>query len=298
MVALVGGDRHPLTHLGSGLFAVSLPFTDLVDYRLEVSYPGADGQPFTHTAADPYRFLPTLGEVDLHLFAEGRHERLWEILGAHPRSFTTADGVVDGVSFAVWAPNAKGVSLIGDFNGWDGNDAPMRVLGSSGVWELFWPGFARNGFYKFRVHGVDGSVTDRADPMAFATEVPPHTASRVFASDYRWNDGTWMTRRAITNPVFEPMSTYEVHLGSWRPGLSYRELADQLTEYVVAHGFTHVELLPVAEHPFGGSWGYQVTSYYAPTSRFGTPDDFRFLVDALHRAGLGVIVDWVPAHFP
>ena len=293
VTALVGGRRYPMTHIDAGLFAVSLPFTNLADYRLEIRYPD-----HTLTVADGYRFLPTLGEVDLHLFAEGRHERLWEILGAHPRSFTTPDGVVDGVSFAVWAPNAKGVSLVGEFNGWDGNDAPMRVLGSSGVWELFWPGFALDGLYKFRVHGVDGAVTDRADPMAFATEVPPKTASRVFVSDYTWDDAEWMTARAATNPVLGPMSTYEVHLGSWRPGLSYRELADQLTEYVVAQGFTHVELLPVAEHPFGGSWGYQVTSYFAPTSRFGTPDDFRHLVDRLHQAGIGVIVDWVPAHFP
>ncbi|MBJ7400498.1 1,4-alpha-glucan branching protein GlgB [Mycolicibacterium sp.] len=297
VAALVGGKRYPMVHIDAGLFAVALPFTDLLDYRLEVSYPGSD-EPYVHTVADGYRFLPTLGEVDLHLFAEGRHERLWEILGAHPHTFTTQDGVVEGVSFAVWAPNAKGISLIGEFNGWDSYDAPMRVLGSSGVWELFWPGFTGDGLYKFRVHGVDGAVTDRADPMAFATEVPPNTASRVFVSSHVWNDAKWMAQRAKVNPVFEPMSTYEVHLGSWRPGLSYRDLAHQLTEYVVAQGFTHVELLPVAEHPFGGSWGYQVTSYYAPTSRFGAPDDFRFLVDTLHRAGIGVIVDWVPAHFP
>ena len=295
---LVGGRRYPMTHIDSGLFAVALPFTDLADYRLEVRYPSSDGSPVVHTVADGYRFLPTLGEVDLHLFAEGRHERLWEILGAHPRSFTTPDGVVEGVSFAVWAPNAKGVSLIGEFNGWDGADAPMRVLGSSGVWELFWPGFPPGGLYKFRVHGIDGAVTDRADPMAFATEVPPHTASKVFVSGYEWSDDAWVARRAGTNPVFEAMSTYEVHLGSWRPGLSYHELAEQLTDYVVGQGFTHVELLPVAEHPFGGSWGYQVTSYYAPTSRFGSPDDFRHLVDRLHQAGIGVIMDWVPAHFP
>jgi 1,4-alpha-glucan branching enzyme len=176
VTALVGGRRYPLSHIDAGLFAVALPFTDLADYRLQVSYPGTYGSPVTLTVADGYRFLPTLGEVDLHLFAEGRHERLWEILGAHPRSFTTPDGVVDGVSFAVWAPNAKGVSLVGEFNGWDAHDAPMRVLGSTGVWELFWPGFSTDGLYKFRVHGVDGAVTDRADPMAFATEVPPRTA--------------------------------------------------------------------------------------------------------------------------
>jgi 1,4-alpha-glucan branching enzyme len=294
VVALVGNDRFKLGHLGSGLFAVALPFLDLIDYRLQVSY--ADGS--VHTVADGYRFLPTLGEIDLHLFAEGRHERLWEVLGAHPRSFTTADGAVTGVSFAVWAPNAKGVSLIGDFNGWNPNNAPLRVLGSSGVWELFWPGFPARGLYKFRIHGADGVITERADPFAFATEVPPHTASRVTTSTYTWADGAWMARRARRDPVNEAMSTYEVHLGSWRPGLSYRQLATELVDYVTAHGFTHVELLPVAEHPFGGSWGYQVTSYYAPTSRFGAPDDFRALVDALHRAGIGVIVDWVPAHFP
>ena len=237
MVALVGDDRYAFEHLESGLFAVEVPFTNLIDYRLEVSFQGAGDALDRHIVADAYRFLPTLGEVDLHLFAEGRHERLWEILGALPRFFTTADGVVNGVSFAVWAPNAKGVSLIGEFNHWDGNEAPLRVLGSSGVWELFWPDFPAGGLYKFRVHGADGSVTDRADPFAFATEVPPQTASRVTSSDYTWQDDEWMAQRAGLNPVFEPMSTYEVHLLSWRPGLSYRQLAEELTEYVVAQGF-------------------------------------------------------------
>ncbi len=296
VTALIGDERYVFSHIDSGLFAVAVPFTDLIDYRLQVSYDsGGEAQ---HTVADGYRFLPTLGELDLHLFSEGRHERLWDIVGAHPRSFKTADGIVEGVSFAVWAPNAKGVSLIGEFNHWDGDEAPMRALGSTGVWELFWPGFPIGGYYKFRVHGADGTVTERADPMAFATEVPPQTASRVTKSDYTWADTEWMTRRAEVNPVFEPMSTLEVHLMSWRPGLNYRQLAEELTEYVVAQGFTHVELMPVAEHPFGGSWGYQVTSYYAPTSRLGTPDEFRHLVDTLHQAGIGVIMDWVPAHFP
>ncbi|MFB1297842.1 1,4-alpha-glucan branching protein GlgB [Mycobacterium sp. pW049] len=296
VVAVIGGVRYPLQHVEAGVFAVAVPFTNLIDYRFEVKY-SEDESAFVHSVADAYRFLPTLGEIDLHLFAEGRHERLWEILGAHPRSFTTPDGEVTGVSFAVWAPNARGVSVTGDFNHW-GNEAQMRVLGSTGVWELFWPNFPEGGLYKFRIHGADGSVTDRADPMAFATEVPPQTASRVFESNYTWDDAEWMDGRALRNPVFEPMSTYEVHLGSWRPGLSYTELAEQLTDYLLEHGFTHVEMLPVAEHPFGGSWGYQVTSYYAPSSRFGSPDEFRHLVDTLHRAGIGVIVDWVPAHFP
>jgi len=294
VTALVGEQRYPMQPVGADVFAVALPFVNLIDYRLQITYAGAE----PHTAADAYRFLPVLGEVDLFLFGEGRHERLWEVLGAHPRTFTTADGEVSGVSFAVWAPNAAGVSLIGEFNGWTGTEAPMRSLGSSGVWELFWPGFPVDGLYKFRVHGADGVVTERADPMAFATEVPPHTASRVTRSRYIWDDDDWMARRAQCNPVAGPMSIYEVHLGSWRPGLSYRQLARELTEYVVTQGFTHVELLPVAEHPFAGSWGYQVTSYYAPTSRFGTPDDFRALIDTLHQAGIGVIVDWVPAHFP
>ncbi|MBN9634326.1 MAG: 1,4-alpha-glucan branching protein GlgB, partial [Actinobacteria bacterium] len=294
VTALIGKKRYPMEAIEDGVFAVEVPFAKLADYRFEVEYPGD----VLHVTADPYRFLPTLGDMDLHLLAEGRHERLWEILGAQPRSFTTPDGVVDGFSFAVWAPNAKGVNLIGDFNHWDGSEAPMRALGSSGVWELFWPGFEAGSLYKFRIRSGNGAVSDRADPMAFSTEVPPLTASKTFVSSHVWNDDAWMTARAELNPVFEPMSTYEVHLMSWRPGLSYRELAVELTEYVVAQGFTHVELLPVAEHPFGGSWGYQVTSYYAPTSRLGTPDDFRYLVDTLHQAGIGVIVDWVPAHFP
>jgi 1,4-alpha-glucan branching enzyme len=297
VTVLIGKKRFPMEAIEGGLFAVEVPFNKLADYRFEVEYPGD----VVHATADPYRFLPTLGDMDLHLLAEGRHERLWEILGAQPRSFTTPDGVVEGFSFAVWAPNAKGVNLIGDFNHWDGSEAPMRALGSSGVWELFWPGFEVGSLYKFRIHGgngTNGAVADRADPMAFSTEVPPLTASKTFVSSHVWQDEAWMAARAELNPIFEPMSTYEVHLMSWRPGLSYRQLAVELTEYVVAQGFTHIELLPVAEHPFGGSWGYQVTSYYAPTSRLGTPDDFRYLVDTLHQAGIGVIVDWVPAHFP
>ncbi|MFI9504273.1 1,4-alpha-glucan branching protein GlgB [Nocardia sp. NPDC052566] len=290
----VGGVDHPLESLGHGIFAAVLPYPDLMDYRIVTTYRG--GQ--TALGADGYRFLPTVGELDLHLIGEGRHERLWEVLGAHPRRYTTLDGEVSGTSFAVWAPNARGVTVIGDFDAWSGNTAPMRALGSSGVWEVFVPGVESGAKYKFRVHGADGRTVDHADPLAFATEPPPASASVVTHSDYRWRDQDWLDRRAHTDPTRAPMSVYEVHLGSWRPGLGYREMAEQLADYVQSAGFTHIELLPIAEHPFGGSWGYQVTSYYAPTARFGTPDEFRAFVDRMHEAGIGVLLDWVPAHFP
>ncbi|WP_066904866.1 1,4-alpha-glucan branching protein GlgB [Millisia brevis] len=289
----IGGVDHPLEPIGHDVFAAEVPIENLIDYRLVVNYPGQDV-----TVADGYRFLPTIGEVDLHLIGEGRHERLWDVLGAHPRTYTTPDGDVSGTSFAVWAPAAVGVTLIGEFEGWGGHTWPMRALGSSGVWELFAPDIAPGSTYKFRVHGSDGSVRDKADPMAFATELPPATASRVTESSFVWTDEAWLAKRAATEPTSAPLSIYEVHAASWRPGLTYRELADQLVEYLDKTQFTHVELLPVAEHPFGGSWGYQVTSYYAPTSRFGSPDDFRYFVDRLHTAGYGVLIDWVPAHFP
>ncbi|WP_063021807.1 1,4-alpha-glucan branching protein GlgB [Nocardia niwae] len=292
--ARVGGVDHALKSLGHGVFAAVLPYPEVMDYRVVTTYPG--GQ--TIVSADGYRFLPTLGELDLHLIGEGRHERLWEVLGAHPRRYTTLDGEVTGTSFAVWAPNARGVTVIGDFDGWSGTTAPMRTLGSSGIWEVFVPGVGPGTKYKYRVHGADGRTVDHADPLAFATEQPPATASVVAESHYAWHDHAWLEQRAATDPTRAPMSVYEVHLGSWRPGLGYRELADQLAEYVEATGYTHIELLPIAEHPFGGSWGYQVTSYYAPTARFGSPDDFRAFVDRMHAAGIGVLLDWVPAHFP
>ncbi|MEU6195750.1 1,4-alpha-glucan branching enzyme [Streptomyces sp. NPDC047061] len=274
---------------GDGFFSALLPVSDLPDYRLVVAYEGT-----VQETEDAYRFLPTLGDLDLHLIGEGRHERLWEALGAHP---TTHQGV-PGTRFTVWAPNARGVRLAGGFNFWDGTGYPMRSLGSSGIWELFLPGIGEGELYKFDITRPDGSRTLRADPMARRTEVPPHTSSIVTASRHAWDDAEWMTHRADA-PVHEaPFSVYEVHLPSWRPGLSYRELAEQLPAYVSDLGFTHVELMPVAEHPFGGSWGYQVTGFYAPTARLGTPDDFKYLVDALHRAGIGVLMDWVPAHFP
>lgn len=287
-------EDHPLEFLGYDMFAAVLPYPELMDYRVVTAYPGGGAV----VAADGYRFLPTLGEFDLHLIGAGRHEHLWQVLGAHPRRYETLDGAVAGTSFAVWAPAARGVTVFGDFDGWGGRTAPMRALGTSGVWEVFVPDVRPGTKYKYRVHGADGRVVDHADPLAFATEIPPRTASVVTESAYVWNDEQWLDQRRAGDPTRSPMSVYEVHLGSWRPGLDYRELARQLADYVRETGYTHVELLPVAEHPFGGSWGYQVTSYYAPTARFGSPDDFRAFVDHLHGAGIGVLLDWVPAHFP
>ena len=287
VAVLVGNDRHELHHEHGGVWVGMLPMPEVPDYRVEISY---EGQP-AQRVDDPYRYLPTLGQVDLHLIGEGRHEQLWEVLGAHVRVYEGFVGPVTGTSFAVWAPNARGVRVVGDLNYWDGRAHPMRSLGSSGVWELFVPDVGDGLRYKFEILGQDGVWRQKADPMAFATEVPPSTASVVFTPRYTWADDKWMDQRARTSPVERPMSVYEVHLGSWRQGLSYTELADELVAYVSDLGFTHVELLPVAEHPFGGSWGYQVSSYYAPTSRFGTPDELRFLIDRLHQAGVGVIVD-------
>src|SRR4051812_20971319 len=270
-------------------------------YRLRFHFP--DGASWERD--DAYRFLPTLGDIDLHLFGEGTHRRLWEKLGAHVR---TMDGV-EGVSFAVWAPNARRVSVVGDFCGWDGRIFPMRSMGASGVYELFVPEIKPGALYKYEMVTHEGMIRVKTDPFAFKLEQPPGTASIVQAEgDYAWSDTDWMNRRAAKghwDVLHEPVLIYEVHLGSWarvpeegnRP-LSYREIAPRLAEHVSKLGFTHVELLPVMEHPFYGSWGYQVSGYFAPTSRFGTPDDFRFLVDTLHQHGIGVILDWVPAHFP
>jgi 1,4-alpha-glucan branching enzyme len=235
-----------------------------------------------------------LGPVDLHLIGEGRHRRLWEVLGAHVR---TVDGV-HGTTFAVWAPNARAVRVVGDWNRWDGRADPLAPTGDSGVWSGFVPAVTIGTRYKYEIIASDGSLRLRADPMARAAEAPPSNASVVTESQYEWNDADWMTARTNTNPVQRPLRVYEVHLGSWRPGLGYREAAKELADYVEDMGFTHIELLPVAEHPLTISWGYQVTGYYAPTARYGPPDDFRYFVDHLHERGIGVIVDWVPAHFP
>ncbi len=293
VVVVVDDVRTEMQHVVAGVWEATLRVQQVPDYRLDVTYHGE-----VYPSDDPYRYLPTLGEVDLHLIGEGRHENLWQVLGAHVRRYASVRGEITGVSFAVWAPSARGVRVIGDFNGWDGRGHTMRSLGSSGVWELFVPDIGAGTHYKYAVLGADAVWREKADPMARATEVPPLTASIVEESAYTWDDGDWLAQRATSAPHARPMSVYEVHLGSWRQGLSYVELADQLAEYVTWLGYTHVELLPVAEHPFGGSWGYQVTSYFAPTSRFGSPDEFRYFVDRLHQAGIGVIVDWVPAHFP
>ena len=238
----------------------------------------------------------SLGELDLYLIAEGRHEQLWKALGAQVKRDET--GAVLGTAFSVWAPNAQAVSLIGDHNYWDRNAHQMHRIGSSGIWEIFVADISAGTKYKFAVCGIDGRWVDHADPMARATEIPPLTASVVEESTYQWNDQAWLDQRSQFQSWRSAVSVYEVHLGSWKIGLSYKELAIELVEYVQQQGFTHVEFLPVTEHPYGPSWGYQVTSFFAPTSRFGSPDEFRFLVDALHNASIGVILDWVPAHFP
>lgn len=289
VTVLAKGLRAELHDDGQGFFSGLLPLRAVPAYSLLLTYDNDETE-----VHDPYRFLPTLGELDLHLIGEGRHEELWKALGARPM---TVQGVT-GTRFTVWAPNARGVRVSGDFNYWDGTAYPMRSLGSSGIWELFLPGVGEGALYKFDLMRPDGSHTLRADPMARRTEVPPATASIVTDAHHVWQDGAWMAHRADRPVHAAPFSVYEVHLPSWRPGLTYRQLATQLPAYVQDLGFTHVELMPVSEHPFGGSWGYQVTGFYAPTARMGTPDDFRYLVDALHRAGIGVLMDWVPAHFP
>jgi len=294
-----GADPIQLTPVGvGGLFAclisdAKLPFR----YRLRFHFANGD----TWERDDPYRFLPTLGDIDLHLFGEGTHRRLWECMGAHPRQF---DGV-NGVSFAVWAPGARSVSVVGEFCQWDGRIFPMRSLGSSGVFELFVPGVSPGALYKYEIKTQIGALRLKTDPFAFAMEAPPGTASRVTMSRYQWGDADWMKQRAVRDVRREPLSVYEVHLGSWaripEEGdrcLTYRELAFKLVDHVKQLGFTHIELLPIAEHPFSGSWGYQVSGYYAPTARYGTPDELRFLVDRCHQNGIGVLLDWVPAHFP
>jgi 1,4-alpha-glucan branching enzyme len=288
--------RLPLAHEHAGVWVGVFPTANdagVPDYRLAVYRGGVESD-----YDDPYRYLPSLGEMDLYLIGEGRHEQLWTVLGANRREYSGPTGTVTGTSFAVWAPSARGVRVSADFNFWNPVTHPMRSLGSAGVWELFVPEVGNGTHYKLEVLGADGVWRTKSDPMASWAEVAPDTASRVFTSDYTWNDAEWLEGQSHRNIYKSPMSIYEVHLGSWRVGLSYEQLAVELVDYVRDLGFTHVEFLPVSEHPFGGSWGYQVSGYYAPTARFGSPDEFRALVDALHTAGIGVIVDWVPGHFP
>ncbi len=243
---------------------------------------------------------PTLGDLDLHLFGEGRHLRIYDKLGAHPIVHERKRGV----AFAVWAPSANRVSVVGNFNDWDAKRNPMRPLGSSGVWETFIPGLHAGELYKYAIKNGRREFF-KADPYAFMMEAPPDTSSVVYQSNYTFHDGTWLTTRRERQAWREPLSIYELHLGSWRRiteednrPLTYREIAPLLADYAKQHGFTHVEFLPLKEHPYGPSWGYQVSAYFAPSARYGTPDDFRFLVDHLHQKGVGVIMDWVPAHFP
>ncbi len=267
-------------------------------YAYDLVFAGHHGEP--RRTRDAYSFLPTLGEADLYLFGKGDERKIFDKLGAHLRMI---DGV-PGTSFAVWAPNAQRISVVGDFNGWDGRFHAMRLLGVSGVWEIFIPGVRQGAHYKFEIRDAHGRVKLNTDPFGFFFEVAPKQAAIVWGTrTFRWNDAAWLKQRRDRDALRSPLSVYEVHVGSWQKktateSWSYRELAGPLVEYVRRLGFTHVEFLPVAEHAYYPSWGYQVTGFFAPTSRFGTPDDFQFLVNALHEAGIGVIVDWVPAHFP
>ena len=297
MEVVTAGRTLPMSPLGEGLWGVALADTEPpFAYRVRLGF--ARGA--TEERDDPYRFAPTIAARDLQLIGEGTHERLYDVLGAHPM---TVDGV-SGVGFAVWAPNARSVRLVGNFNHWDGRPLPMRRLDASGVWELFAPSLGQGELYKFEVLGADGSLRLKADPLSFAMQVRPETASMVWQTGtHDWGDGEWMAERAAHDAYRSPMAIYEVHLGSWRrhpdgSWLRYAEAGEQLAAHCRRYGFTHVEFLPLAEHPFDGSWGYQVTGYFAPTARFGAPDDFAAMVDVLHQAGIGVILDWVPAHFP
>ena len=292
--ALTGDTATPLAHLDGAVFAGKV---EGAGYRLRAQYATGPCE-----IVDPYGFGPVLGEVDRHLIGEGTHRRLWEVLGAHVRQH---EGVA-GTHFAVWAPNAQAVSVIGDFNGWSPVQTPMRRHGLSGLWEIFLPGVGEGALYKYDILGADGARHVKADPVGFGSQHPPEQASVVRdIAGYGWGDSDWMAARAARQDRRAPISIYEVHLGSWRRRydeggrpLSYRELAGELVGYVRDMGFTHIELLPVSEFPFDGSWGYQPVGLYAPTIRFGPPHEFRDLVEAAHEAGIGVLLDWVPGHFP
>jgi 1,4-alpha-glucan branching enzyme len=297
---MIGSRRTPMQRIHEdGVFAVLLPgVNEVPTYRLRITT--QSGQ--TITTRDPYSFLPTIGEIDLYLFGEGKHEEIYNKLGAH---IIKVNRTTNGVSFAVWAPHAEGVSVVGDFNGWDGRIHQMRTIGGSGVWEIFVPGLGAGSLYKFEIRTRKGAPFLKADPYAQYTEVPPNTSSVVYDSKYKFRDSRWMKRSLSRKYFREPLSIYEVHFGSWRRKIeennrafTYREMAEALAKYVLEMGFTHVEFLPLKEHPYGPSWGYQVSYYYAPSARYGTPDELRYLIDYLHQKGIGVIMDWVPAHFP
>jgi 1,4-alpha-glucan branching enzyme len=293
------GTKRPFERIeGTGFFEAQFPrMSEIPAYEIRTQ----DKDGITRQAPDPYSFLPVLGDLDLLLFNEGNHIRTYDKLGAH----VIEHGGVRGVVFAVWAPNAARVSVIGDFNGWDGRRHQMRERGSSGIWELFIPGLGEGTIYKYEVKTKSDTLIHKTDPQGFFAERRPKTASIVWDIDkHTWGDGEWLAKRAKGDLLHEPLAIYEVHLGSWmrvpetNGYLSYRDLAHGLADYVKQQGYTHVELLPITEHPLDASWGYQVTGYFAPTSRFGSPDDFQYFVDHLHQHGIGIILDWVPAHFP
>ena len=293
------GVRVPMTRVHpDGFFEADFPDRRApFPYRLAVENHEAHSWEFV----DPYRFGPVLTDFDLHLLGEGTHYKNYERLGAHVREHEGSRGV----HFAVWAPNAERVSVVGNFNHWDGRRHPLRSCGAGGIWEIFIPDLGQGEVYKFEIKSRHhGYLVEKADPYGFAAELRPKTASVVWdVTKFAWHDDEWMAAREATQGLDSPISVYEVHLGSWRRKdgnqfLTYRELADQLVDYLGETGFTHVELLPINEFPFDGSWGYQPVGYFAPTSRFGTPDDFAYFVDTLHRHGYGVFLDWVPAHFP
>ncbi|MEY2496467.1 MAG: 1,4-alpha-glucan branching enzyme [Verrucomicrobiota bacterium] len=300
---VLGGEeeqRFPADRIhAAGFFQAVLPGAKRdADYRVHLM--GWDGS--TAMVRDPYSYGIIMGDIDLHLFSEGNHLQIYEKFGAHLRMV----GDAAGVYFAVWAPNAQRVSVVGDFNGWDGRVNPMRRLLGSGVWELFLPDVGEGAHYKFEIRTPRGALLLKADPFALFNQHGKETSSLVYNLDrYQWSDQKWMEARPARKQPTSPLSIYEVHLGSWKRkveegnrSLSYLELSETLLSYVIEMGYTHIELMPIAEHPFEGSWGYQVTNYFAPTSRFGTPDEFRHFVDKFHQAGIGVIMDWVPAHFP
>ncbi|MDK6472576.1 1,4-alpha-glucan branching protein GlgB [Gardnerella pickettii] len=311
---LTKSGEYEAQHEYNGIFVATIPATkhtrskewSVPSYRIRtVEVDGAES-----VDDDPYRYLPQICDMDMYLFGEGRHERLWEALGAHVKSITDSWGLVSpetgkmvkkvtGTSFTVWAPNARAVRVVGNFNYWNGRRHAMRSLGSSGIWELFIPGVGAGEVYKFEIMTQAGNWIMKADPMERSHEVPPNTGSVVVDSDFKWHDNEWLEHRAKTNAHDGPVSIYEVQANSWnRDYDNYRELADHLVDYVQQEGFTHVEFMPLTQYPFSGSWGYQVTGYYAVDSRLGSPDDFKYLVNKLHKAGIGVIMDWVPAHFP